>query len=84
MTNKVANLQQAIYDAKLSTNTNANAMRIAYSLMGSQTFERDVYLSGRAGYSVYVSKDSDDYICDLNDRIECNFADGYTKYIWVE
>lgn len=51
-------------------------------------YEKDEESSQRAGYPIYRSTADGhyyDYICDLNDRLEINLADGNrTVNIWIE
>ena len=48
-------------------------------------YNEDIAASERAGYKIYRSSINHyDYICDLGDRLEVNFADGSTVNIWVE
>lgn len=51
-------------------------------------YQKDEEGSLRAGYPMYRSTSEDrhyDYICDLNDRLELNLADGNrTINIWIE
>lgn len=48
-------------------------------------YAKDDAASERAGYPVYVStlEDSDDRICDLNDRLEVIIGNGHTN-IWID
>ena len=48
-------------------------------------YNEDAAASERAGYKIHRSSINHyDYICDLGDRLEVNFADGSTVNIWVE
>lgn len=50
-------------------------------------YEKDEFSSSRAGYPIYRSTaegHENDYICDLNDRLEVNISKGnQTVNIWV-
>ena len=48
-------------------------------------YVKDDAASERAGYPIYVStlEDSDDRICDLNDRLEVIIGNGHTN-IWID
>ena len=48
-------------------------------------YNKDERSSARAGYDVYRSSINPlDYICDLGDRLEVNFASGKTVNVWIE
>ena len=48
-------------------------------------FEKDEQRTERAGYSVYRNEeDSSFYICDLNDRLELNYANGKSENYWID
>ena len=48
-------------------------------------YSEDTQSSERAGYKVYRSNiEHYNYICDLGNRIEVNFANGETVNIWIE
>ena len=67
---KVKNIQQAWYEAdRLIPND----------------YMKDYEASEKAGYPIYRSTiNYYDYICDLNDRLEVNLANGQTVNIWIE
>ena len=67
---KVKNIQQAWYEA---------------DRLISNDYLKDYEASEKAGYSIYRSTINHyDYICDLGDRLEVNFANGQTVNIWIE
>lgn len=74
-------LQNVILKCKLTANSKSSAFDVAYDLIG-EPFELNKVISERAGYSVY-STESGSYVCDLEDRIEVNFANGLSKNIWI-
>ena len=48
-------------------------------------YMKDCEASERAGYPIYRSfVEYNDYICDLNDRLEVNLASGKTINIWIK
>ena len=64
---------------------NINEAWAKVSEIFSTDYNEDVAASERAGYKIYRSSINHyDYICDLGDRLEVNFADGSTINIWVE
>lgn len=74
-------LQNVILKCKLTANSKSSAFDVAYDLIG-ESFELNKAISERAGYSVY-STESGTYICDLEDRLEINFKNSYTKNMWI-
>lgn len=81
MINDASILQNVILKCKLTANSKSSAFDVAYDLIG-EPFELNKVISERAGYPVY-STESGTYICDLEDRIEINFKNSYTKNIWI-
>lgn len=81
MTNKAEVLTSVILKCKLTANSRSSAIEIAYELL-DEVFNYDNSKSRRAGYPIYTCE-SGSYVCDLEDRIEVNFANGLTKNIWI-
>ena len=81
MTNNVEVLTNVILKCKLTANSRSSALEIAYQLL-DEVFSYNSFKSERAGYPIYTC-DSGSYVCDLEDRIEINFANGLTKNIWI-
>lgn len=85
MTSNVTSLKKIIDDCSLNVYDKADAFKIAYLMIdvgGENEVHKDNDLSKRAGYPVYLA-DSGAYICDLDTRLEVNFADGSAKNIWI-
>ena len=80
MTNNANSLTNVILKCKLTANSRNTALEIAYQLL-DEVFSYDSFKSERAGYPIYTCN-SGSYVCDLEDRIEINFANGLTKNIW--
>ena len=74
-------LQNVILECKLTAVNKSSAFGIAYDLVG-ESLEFNRAISDRARYSVY-STESGTYVCDLEDRIEVNFANGLSKNIRI-
>ena len=81
MTNNAEVLRNVLLKCKLTENNRSSAIESAYQLL-DEVFSYDSFKSERAGYPIYTC-DSDSYVCDLEDRIEINFANGVTKNIWI-
>lgn len=81
MANDASILQSVILKCKLTANSKSSAFDVAHDLIG-EPFELNKVISERAGYPVY-STESGSYVCDLEDRIEINFANGLSKNIWI-
>ena len=81
MTNNAEVLTNIILKCKLTANSRSSAIESAYQLL-DEVFSYDSFKSERAGYPVYTC-DSGSCVCDLEDRIEINFANGLTKNIWI-
>ena len=81
MTNNAEVLTNVILKCKLTANSRNSALEITYQLL-DEVFKYDSFKSERAGYPIYTC-DSGSYVCDLEDRIEINFANGLTKNIWI-
>lgn len=81
MTNNAEVLINVILKCKLTANSRSSAFESAYQLL-DEVFDYDSFKSERAGYPIYTC-DSNSYVCDLEDRIEINFANGLTKNIWI-
>jgi len=81
MTNNAEVLTNVILKCKLTANSRNSALEITYQLL-DEVFSYDSFKSERAGYPIYTC-DSGSYVCDLEDRIEINFANGVTKNIWI-
>jgi len=69
----------------------ANSIQEAWNMANEifpTDYEKDEESSQRAGYPIYRSTAEGrhyDYICDLNDRLEVNLADGNRSInIWIE
>lgn len=60
-----------------------SAFEIAYNFY-SHDFSKDEIRSAGAGYPVFAMDGSYyDYICDLGNRLECNFSNGRTINVWI-
>ena len=81
MTNNANTLTNVILKCKLTANSKGSAIESAYQLL-DEVFTYDSFKSGRAGYPIYTCN-SGSYVCDLEDRIEINFANGLSKNIWI-
>lgn len=81
MTNNTNSLTNVILKCKLTANSRSSAIESAYQLL-DEVFSYNSFSSNRAGYPIYTC-DSGAYVCDLEDRIEINFANGVTKNIWI-
>ena len=81
MTNNAEVLTNVILKCKLTANSKSSAIESAYQLL-DEAFSYNSFKSDRAGYPIYTC-DSGSYVCDLEDRIEINFANGLTKNIWI-
>ena len=81
MTNNANTLTNVVLKCKLTANSRNSALEISYQLL-DEVFSYDSFKSERAGYPIYTC-DSGSYVCDLEDRIEINFANGLTKNIWI-
>ena len=81
MTNNAEVLTSVILKCKLTANSKSSAFDVAHDLIG-EPLEFNKVMSERAGYPIYTC-DSGSYVCDLEDRIEINFANGLTKNIWI-
>ena len=81
MTNNAEVLTNVILKCKLTANSKSSAIESAYQLL-DEVFSYNSFKSDRAGYPIYTC-DSGSYVCDLEDRIEINFANGLTKNIWI-
>ena len=81
MTNNANTLTNVILKCKLTANSRNSAFESAYQLL-DEVFNYDSFKSERAGYPIYTC-DSGSYVCDLEDRIEINFANGFSKNIWI-
>lgn len=81
MTNNAEVLTNVILKCNLTANSRNTALEIAYQLL-DEVFSYDSFKSERAGYPIYTCN-SGSYVCDLQDRIEINFANGFTKNIWI-
>lgn len=48
-------------------------------------FEKDEDSTDRAGYPIYRNvENSAFYVCDLNDRLELNYANGKSENYWID
>ena len=81
MTNNANTLTNVILKCKLTANSWNSALEIAHQLL-DEVFNYDSFKSERAGYPIYTCE-SGAYVCDLEDRIEINFASGLSKNIWI-
>lgn len=81
MTNNAEVLTNVILKCKLTANSRNSAFEITYELL-DEVFNYDNSKSKRAGYPIYTCE-SGAYVCDLEDRIEINFANGLSKNIWI-
>lgn len=81
MTNNANTLTNVILKCKLTANSRNSALEIAHQLL-DEVFNHDSFKSERAGYPIYTCE-SGAYVCDLEDRIEINFANGLSKNIWI-
>lgn len=81
MTNNAEVLTNVLLKCKLTANSRSSAIEIAYQLL-EEVFSYSSFKSNRAGYPIYTCE-SGAYVCDLGDRIEINFANGFTKNIWI-
>lgn len=81
MTNNANTLTNVILKCKLTANSRNSALEIAYQLL-DEVFSYASFKSERAGYPIYTCN-SGSYVCDLEDRIEINFANGLSKNIWI-
>lgn len=81
MINKAEVLINVILKCKLIANSRSSAIESAQELL-DEVFSHDSFKSERAGYPIYTCE-SGSYVCDLEDRIEVNFANGLTKNIWI-
>lgn len=81
MTNKADTLTNVILKCKLIANSRSSAFEITGQLL-DEVFNYDNFKSDRAGYPIYTCE-SGAYVCDLEDRLEINFANGLTKNIWI-
>ena len=68
----------------MTVETKQDAWNKANDIM-TYDFEYHTELSQRAGYPIYFTTKSNcaEWIADLNDRLECNLANGETVNIWV-
>lgn len=81
MTNNANTLTNVILKCKLTANSRSSAFEIAYQLL-DEVFSYNSFKSDEAGYPIYTCE-SGAYVCDLEDRIEVNFANGLSKNIWI-
>lgn len=81
MINDASILQNVILKCKLTANSKSSAFDVAHDLIG-EPLEFNEFISERAGYPIY-SCESGSYVCDLEDRLEINFKNSYTKNIWI-
>lgn len=64
----------------------ANSITMAWNMADrliDGDYLKDEESSQRAGYPIYRSTTSTEYICDLGDRLEVNKADGSSVNIWI-
>lgn len=67
----------------MKTTTMREAFEIAYNRIGAMEFDREA--SKNAGYKVYRSTNTYyDYVCDLETRLEVNYANGKSENIWID
>ena len=67
----------------MKATTMREAFEIAYNKIGAMEFDREA--SKNAGYKVYRStKAYYDYVCDLEERLEVNYANGKSENIWID
>ena len=67
----------------MTATTMSKAFEIAYEKIGAYELDREA--TKRAGYKVYRSTNKYyDYICDLETRLEINYANGKSENIWID
>lgn len=67
----------------MTVKTMSKAFMIAHNKIGA--FELDEEASSKAGYNIWRSVARyNDYICELGDRLEINYANGKSENIWID
>ena len=67
----------------MTVKTMNKAFMIAYNKIGA--VELDEEASSKAGYNIWRSISKyNDYICELGDRLEINYANGKSENIWID
>ena len=67
----------------MKATTKREAFEIAYNKIGAYELDREA--TKNAGYNVYRStKEYYDYVCDLETRLEINYANGKSENIWID
>ena len=65
-------------------NSKTQAWKLAKRLFEKNcSFELDNNRTERAGYKIYYSTGTQEYICDLGNRLELNYSDGTSENIWI-
>ena len=67
----------------MKATTKREAFEIAYNKIGAYELDRES--TKNAGYNIYRStKEYYDYVCDLETRLEINYANGKSENIWID